>query len=49
MFVVAAVVDAVTAAHEDDSLRRGEHVFAADRTVTIGGTLNAAVCVTDGD
>lgn len=49
VFVVAAVVDAMTAAHEDDGLRRREHVFAADGTVTVGGTLNAAVCVADGD
>ena len=49
VFVVAAVMDAVAAAHKDDSLRRGEHVFAADGTVTIGGTLNAAVCVANGN
>ena len=49
MFVVAAVVDAVAAAHEDDSLRRGEHVIAADGTVTISGALDAAVRIADGD
>lgn len=49
VLVVAEVVDAVPAAHEDDRLRGGEHVFAADGTVAVGGAFDAAVGVADGN
>lgn len=49
VLVVAKVVDAVPAAHEDDRLGGGEHIFAADGTVAVGGTLDAAVGVADGN
>ncbi len=45
MFMVAAMMNAMTTTHENYSLRRGEHIFATDRTVTIGGSFNAAVSV----
>ena len=49
MLVVAAVMDAVAATHEDYWFGRGEHVFAAYWTVAVGGALDAAVGVTYGD
>ena len=42
------MMDAVTAAHEHYCLRGGEHVFAADGTVTVGRTLYTAMCISDG-
>lgn len=45
VLVVAEVMDAVAAAHEDHGLGGGEHVFAADGTVTIGGSFYAPVRV----
>jgi len=41
MLVIALLMDAVTACHEDDRLGRREHVFAADRTVAVGGPFDA--------
>ena len=49
VLVIAAVMDAVATAHEDDGLRRGEHVFTTNRTVAIGGALDAAMSITDGN
>ncbi len=49
MLVVASVVDAVAAAHEDHSLRRGEHVFATDRAIAVSGAFDAAMRVANGD
>ena len=48
VLIVAAVMNAVAAAHEDHCLGRGEHVVSADWTITVGGALNAAVGVADG-
>ena len=45
MLLVAALVNAMTAAHKNNSLRRGEHVFATDRAITVCGAFNAAVSV----
>lgn len=49
VLVVAEMVDAVPAPHEDDRLGGGEHVFAADGAVAVGGAFDAAVGVADGN
>ena len=38
------LVDAVPTAHEGNGLIRGEHILAADRTVTFGAPFDAFVC-----
>ena len=43
VLLVTGEMDAVAAAHENHGLRRCEHVFAANRTITISGTLDATM------
>lgn len=45
MFVVASMMYAMSASHEDYSLWRCEHVFAADGAVAIRRALNAAMSI----
>ena len=47
VLVVAEVVDAMAAAHKDDGLGGGEHVFATNGTVAVGGSFDAAVGVSN--
>ena len=47
MLTIASMMDTVTAPHEDYSLRRREHVFAAYRAVAVSRTFDAAVSVSD--
>lgn len=47
VLVVAEVVNAVAAAHENNGLWGGEHVFAADGTVAVGGSFDATVGISN--
>lgn len=47
VFVVAALVDAMAAAHEDHGAGGTKHVFPAYRAVTVCRSLDAAVGVAD--
>ena len=49
VLIVTTVMDAVAAAHKYDGLRRGKHIFATNGTVAVGGALDAAMSVADGD
>lgn len=48
MLVIALFMDAVSACHENDGLRRCEHVFATDGAVAVCRTFNAFVGALDG-
>jgi hypothetical protein len=43
MFVIALLMDAVTACHEDHWLGRCEHVLSANGTVAVGGSFDTLV------
>jgi hypothetical protein len=46
---VAFLVNAMTASHENNSIRGRKHVFPADRTVALSGTFDATMRVLDRD
>lgn len=49
VFCVALMMYTVSASHEDNCIGRCEHVFPADRTVTLSRALDASMGIFDGD